>query len=118
MADDTASRFTQALDHRINGRYDEAEALFKSVLADEPDNADAHHELGLVYSFVVHDDCVPELERALRLRPESVTFLISLAKTHTMFGDYDKAKPLFERVLELDPFNEEANKNLEYLRMF
>jgi len=118
MADDTASRFTLGVDHRINGRYDQAEALFKSVLADEPDNADAHHELGLVYSFVVHDDCVPELEHAVRLRPDSVTFLISLAKTHTMFGDFDKAKPLFEKILSIDPFNEEANKNLEYLRMF
>lgn len=118
MAEDTASRFRKAVDHRINGQYDEAEALFKTVIADEPNNADAHHELGLLYSFLVADDCIPELETAVRLQPDSVTFLNSLAKTHTMFGDFDKAKPLFERVLMLDPFNEEANKNLEYLNMF
>lgn len=118
MADDTARRFTQAVDLRINGQYDEAEALFKSVIEDEPDNADAHHELGLVYGFKVMDESIPELETAVRLQPESVTFLNSLAKTHTMFGDFDKAKPLFERVLQIDPFNEEANKNLDYLNMF
>lgn len=119
MADDLVNRFQQALEHKINGRYDEAEALFKSVLSEQPDNADAHHELGLVYSFKVYmDESIRELEAAVGLQPESVTYLNSLAKTHTMFGDFDKAKPLFLRVLQIDPFNDEANKNLDYLNMF
>ena len=119
MAHDLATRFHEAVEHKINGRYDEAEALFKSVLSEQPNNADAHHELGLVYSFKVFmDESIQELEQAVTLQPESVTYLNSLAKTHTMFGDFDKAKPLFQRVLQIDPFNEEANKNLEYLNLF
>lgn len=117
MAEDLATVFAAGVQARINGRYDEAEACFKSVLRVEPSNADAHHELGLVYSYLVHDDCISELEAAVRLQPESVPYLVTLAKTKTMFGEYGEAKDLFQRVLLIDPFNEEANKNLEFLNM-
>lgn len=119
MADELVNRFREALEHKINGRYDEAESLFKAILSDQPENAEAHHELGLVYSFKVFmDESIQELEAAVGLQPDSVNYLNSLAKTHTMFGDYDKAKPIFERVLQIDPFNNEANKNLDFLKMF
>ncbi len=117
MTEDIVARFTAGVESRLEGRYDDAEAHFKAVIAAQPANADAHHELGLVYSFVVHDDCLKELETAVRLNPESITFLITLAKTRTMFGEYAEAKALFERVLTMDPFNEEANKNLEFLNL-
>jgi Tfp pilus assembly protein PilF len=32
-----------------------------------------------------------------------------------MYGDYDKAKPVFQRVLQIDPNNDEAIKNLGFL---
>jgi Flp pilus assembly protein TadD len=32
-----------------------------------------------------------------------------------MFGEDDKARVAFNRALELDPFNDEAQKNLSYL---
>ena len=117
MVDDIASVFAAGVQSRLEGRYDQAESHFKAVIAAQPNNPDAHHELGLVYSFIVHDDCIPELETAVRLQPDSVTFLVTLAKTRTMFGDYAEAKALFERVLLLDPFNDEANKNLEFLNL-
>ncbi len=111
-----AERFAKAMQHKMNGEYDQAEALFKSVLAEQPNNADVYHELGLTYSYRVFiDESIEALERAVRLMPTSTVFLNDLGKTHTMYGDYDKAKPVFERVLELDPFNEEAEKNLQFL---
>lgn len=117
MTEDIGARFTAGVQSRIEGRYDDAEAHLKAVIAAQPTNADAHHELGLVYSFIVHDDCLKELEAAVRLNPDSITFLITLAKTRTMFGEYPEAKALFERVLAMDPFNEEANKNLEFISL-
>lgn len=111
-----AERFARALQHKMNGEYDEAEALFKSVLAEQPNNADAWHELGLTYSYRVFiDESIAALERAVSLVPNSTRYLVDLGKTHTMYGDYDKAKPVFESILRIDPFNDEAHKNLQLL---
>lgn len=115
MADDVAIRFAKALEHKINGEYDEAEALFLSVIAEQPGNADAYHELGLTYSFRVKDDTIPTLERAVQLNPNSVRFLITLGKTYAMYAEDIKARSAFERVLQIDPFNDEAQNNLQYL---
>jgi protein O-GlcNAc transferase len=116
MADDVATRFEKALQHKINGEYDEAEALFKSVLVDQPNNADVYHELGLTYSFRVFiDESIDALERAVQLEPNSIRYLMSLGKTHTMYGDYDKAKPIFQRVLQMDPFNDDAQDQLAFI---
>ena len=115
MAEGSAEeRFARAVQYKINGEYDEAEALFQSVLAEQPNNADAYHELGLTYSFRVHDDTIPTLERAVRLQPDSIRYLMTLGKTYAMYGEDEKAKATFSRVLELDPFNDEALTNLSY----
>jgi protein O-GlcNAc transferase len=116
MADDIATHFAKALEHKINGEYDEAETLFKSVIAAQPTNADAYHELGLVYSFRVYmDESLEALEKAVQLSPANLKYWMSLAKTHAMYGDFDKAKPLFLKILQVDPFNEEAQQQLAYL---
>lgn len=117
MADGSAAeRFARAMQHKMNGEYDEAEALFKSVIEEQPSNADAFHELGLTFSYRVFiDESILALERAVQLVPNSTKYLIDLGKTHAMYGDYDKAKPVFQKVLEIDPFNDEALKNLQYL---
>jgi DNA-binding SARP family transcriptional activator len=32
-----------------------------------------------------------------------------------MYGDYDKAKPIFQRVLQMDPFNDDAQDQLAFI---
>lgn len=114
---DSAERLAQVVRHKVVGEYDEAIEILKDVLAHEPDLPDAHHEMGLVYVFTgLFDESIAELEHAVALAPGSIKFLLDLAKTHTMLGDYEKAIPLFENVLEVDPFNDEALKNLEFIR--
>ena len=115
MADDVATRFSKALELRISGDYDESVTLLKSVIAEQPSNADAYHELGLVYSFQVADPCLPTLEYACRLSPQNARYVLSYAKALAMFGEFDRAKQMFEYILKLDPFNEEAKQQLAYL---
>jgi tetratricopeptide (TPR) repeat protein len=116
MPDEAAARFARALEHKINGEYDEAESLFKSVIAEQPENADAYHELGLTYSYRVYmDESIECLNKAVSLRPNSTQFLISLGKTHAMYGDVDQARPIFLKVQEMDPFNVEAAEQLQFL---
>ncbi len=110
-----AERFARGVQHKINGEYDEAEVLLKSVIAEQPTNAEAYHELGLVYSFRVHDDTISTLEQAVRLSPNTIAYLISLGKTYAMYGEDDKAKKAFQYVLTLDPFNDVAAAQLDFL---
>lgn len=118
MADDAAARFHKAVQHKIEGEYSEAEALFKSVIAEQPTNADAYHELGLVYSFLVSDDCLKTLEYACRLAPSNARYILSYGKALAMFGEFDRAKQMFEWVLKADPFNDDAQTQLDYLSAF
>ena len=114
---DIEARLERAIQHKIKGEYDDAVTLLQGILAEAPDHARTHHQLGLVYGFTgLFDESVEEIEAAARLDSESITILNDLGKTHTMLGDYEKAIPVFERVLERDPFNEEAIKNLKFLR--
>ena len=110
-----AERFAQAVQHKINGEYDDAETIFMSIIRENPNHAEAFHELGLVYSFRVHDNTLPALEKAVYLEPTNAKYWVSLGKTYAMFGEDDKARRAFQKVLELDPFNDEASKNLSYL---
>lgn len=113
-----AARFAKAVQHKLDGEYDEAETLFQSILAEEPNNADAYHELGLVYSFRVHDDTIPTLEKAVRLAPTQTKYMISLGKSYAMYGEDDKAKGVFNYVLKVEPNNKDAKQQLDYLSSF
>lgn len=109
-------RLEQAVQFKLGGDYDNAEPLLKSIIAEQPNHADAHHELGLIYSFrAMMDESDRHLLRAVQLSPSSTVFLNDYGKNLAMFGEVDKAKIAFEYVLKLDPDNEEANKNLQYL---
>jgi tetratricopeptide (TPR) repeat protein len=101
---------------RYDGQYEEAEQLYLLILQQDPDNAAAHHGLGLVYCFHSgrFDESVEELRKAVELAPQNVTYRLNLAKTLTMLGMYEEAKAEFEKVLEIDPANEEATKQLAY----
>lgn len=109
--------FTKAVEQKISGLYDEAIYSFKTVIEAAPSHAGAHHELGLIYSFqVMIDESICELETATKLDPDNVTYLLSLAKTLTMFGEFERAKQVFIDILVIDPFNDDADKNLDYLK--
>jgi tetratricopeptide (TPR) repeat protein len=118
MADDVATRFQEAVQYRINGEYDSAVNLFKSVIAEQPNNADAYHELGLVFSFLVTDDCLPTLAYACKLAPHNLVFIMSYGKALAMFGEFERAKQMFQMVLKADPFNDDAQTQLSFLDGF
>lgn len=117
MADggSVAERLEQAVQHRMSGDYDNAETLLKSIIAEQPNNAEAHHEIGLVYGYRASEDSIKHLLRAVQIVPTSIIYMVDLGKTFAMFGEDDKAKMAFNHVLKIDPSNEEASKNLDYL---
>ncbi len=112
---EVAAQFEKAVKHKLVGEYDEALASLRPLLQEHPNNAEIYHELGLIHSFKVDmDESIYYLEMAVRLAPRSVAYMLDAGKTHAMFGNDDKAKAIFEYILQLDPANEEAKKNLAF----
>ena len=113
---------------RYNGHYEEAEKLYLQILEQDPDNAAAHHGLGLVYYLHGGDfeKSLAEFKKAVELEPENVTYRLDWAKALTTVAPLEEdpekmmellreAKAEFEKILEIDPENQEAIKQLNYL---
>jgi len=112
-------KLQEADQHRVNGQYDEAVALYEEILADQSDHFEAHMGLGLVYGFNgLFDESIEELKRASRLRPDLADAWLNLGKTYAMLGMYEEARPTLEKTLQLDPENGEATKQLQFLKEF
>lgn len=94
----TAVRLHQA------GQHGEAEAMYRDVLAVEPDNFDALHLLGvLAYQTGRLDEALELLGTAVRKHGTQPSALVSLGNTLTSLGRYDEAAAWYRRALELEP---------------
>jgi predicted O-linked N-acetylglucosamine transferase (SPINDLY family) len=95
------------------GRFQEAEAAYRSVVASEPANAEAWRLLGmLALEMKQHDAAVGYLEQAVRLQPGTSFFHGSLGVAHASRGDWPAAHGCFKQAVELDPHNAELRNNL------
>ena len=107
----------QAFALKNEGRYDEAERLLKLVLQRNPNSAEAHHLLGLVYCFTgLFDESIQELETSVRLDPDAIQPRLDLALTYSMLGYEPEAKRELEEVLRRDPANEMALRQIVYFK--
>ncbi len=92
------------LAHQRAGRLAEAEALYREILREQPDDADALHFLGVV--FAQRGDptaAVDTLRRAVALRPDAPAFHSNLGKALAETGNVDGAVASLRRALELAP---------------
>lgn len=83
-AQDSALASTSNAAHRalLNGRYDEAVKLYSDLVAQLPENAGLHLDLGLALEKAGRpDDAIPHLELVTRAQPASAAawFLLGLA---------------------------------------
>jgi tetratricopeptide (TPR) repeat protein len=103
--DETLQQYSQAGQQALAaGHYDEAESDFKKLLAIDPDIAEIHATLGLVYfQEKKFDQAVPELRRALRLKPGLTRASTLLAMSLSEVGEYPEALPGLEKGFQQAP---------------
>jgi tetratricopeptide (TPR) repeat protein len=96
--DETMQQYSKAGQQALAARhYDEAEADFKKLLQLDPDIAEIHATLGLVYfQEKKFEQAVPELRRALQLKPTLTRAGILLAISLSELGQYQEALPGLE----------------------
>ena len=106
----------QALNLHRAGDLDAAEAAYRALLADSPDDADALHLLGTLLHKRGHAVAAEEsIRNAMMLDPECAQFHLSLGGVLMQQGRDAEAHAAFERALELDPNAPEEMREVETL---
>lgn len=94
----------QSLQDLQAGNLEGAHRRAKGVLQSAPNNADAHHLLGVIAR---EKNCLPEaighLEKAQALEPANIDILQSLGMTHQALQQHEAAVSTFEQILEISP---------------
>jgi tetratricopeptide (TPR) repeat protein len=95
------------------GQLGSAAQAYLSLLAAEPDNADALHLLGVLHHQQGDHACaVEEIGRAVALRPSVPIFHVNLAEVYRTQSQFDRAAGCCRTALRLSPNHPDAHCNL------
>ena len=98
-------------------RYDEALRSAETAVEAFPNSADMLYMRGVTHMGLERpEDAEQDLRRAVELKPDHVAAVNDLAVVLTTQGKKDEAKKLLEQLLQANPDNTMAFKNLERLR--
>jgi predicted O-linked N-acetylglucosamine transferase (SPINDLY family) len=105
--------FQTAHGHHQAGRLREAEALYRQILRQEPNHADALHLLGVVaHQHGQHDLAAELIGRAIAQCGDRAAYHSNLAETYRAQGKLAEAEQSLRRALALDPDSAHAHNNL------
>jgi tetratricopeptide (TPR) repeat protein len=95
----------------------EAARHFSAAIARDPGNADLHYNLAnALQDAGKYEQSIVEYQHAIELGNSPNTKpLNNMGVSYAKLGDPDMAKIMFNRVLEMDPQNADAKKNLQVL---
>lgn len=103
--------------HRA-GDVQQAEHLYRRILAADPDHADANHLLGLIaHQCGNHEAARRLILAAIHKNPFQPLYYANLAKVLAAMGRAGDAAECYEHVLRLQPHNAEACFKLGNLRL-
>jgi len=108
-----APSLSLALQYHQSGQLDAAAEIYREVLADEPQNADARHLLGLVaLQSGNYELAADQILRAIRLKSGVAVFHSNLGVAYQSLKKLDEAVACFRRAINLAPNHVEAHNNL------
>jgi len=105
--------FDLALQHDQAGRLQEAEQLYRQILARQPNHAQALHLLGVLAGRAGQKDVAVELiRRAIAFRPDYAEAHYNLGNALKDKGQLDEAIAAFRQAIALNPNLPEAHINV------
>jgi adenylate cyclase len=104
-ADEAAGHRLLASIYMLRKEYEKAIDESQKSVDLSPNSATANFVFGMVLRNAGrHDDAIPFLEKAIRLEPITpVNFLSNLALAYVYSGQYEKALPLWNKAIEINP---------------
>jgi predicted TPR repeat methyltransferase len=95
------------------GQLGEAEKIYRSILARQPDNPDALHFLGvLLHQTGQSDKAIASVNQALRFNPSYLDACNNLGNIYKETGDMQKAAETYRKVIDMAPDHAGACNNL------
>ncbi len=112
-APDQGKRAQQAL-ALMDSDIEAARRIWREILADTPDNAEAHFNLGLLYiRSGEYQPAAAAFRRVLALQPQMPDALFNLGFAYAKSGRYDEAVESYTQAVALDPpYQDEILYNL------
>lgn len=102
-----------ALDHHRAGRVDQAEAIYRQLIQQQPESADLQHLLGLVeHQRGNHAAAEKSIEQAIRLNRSAADFHANLGVVRLAMNHVNEAATALQEALRLNPAHADALNNL------
>jgi tetratricopeptide (TPR) repeat protein/ADP-heptose:LPS heptosyltransferase len=109
----TPDIFQQATEHHRSGRLAEAELLYRQLLAQNPNHADALNQLGyLLYQTGRYEPALENLQRAVELNPLAAEFHNNLGLALVALKRGEEAVAAYEKAIDLQRDLPEIHYNL------
>ncbi|HEX2093778.1 MAG TPA: tetratricopeptide repeat protein [Longimicrobiaceae bacterium] len=108
-ADDVRAILGAGAAHAAMGRYEAAEKELRRALRLAPDQAEVHHQLGLVlFKRGVYAAAATELRRAVELDPHCASAYLVLGEALNQMAESDQAIEALENATRIQPENPRA----------
>jgi Flp pilus assembly protein TadD len=112
----TLESLQKAFDLHRSGQLEEAERMYRQVLAVEPANIHALHLLGVAaHQRGQHARAVEYIGQAVKLDPGQFTFHLNLSAAHMALGRVDDAIGALREVVRLEPGHAKAQNDMGVL---
>ena len=103
----------QAITLHQEGKLEEAEKIYRSILEVQPTNVDANNNLGvLLYSIGRLDEAETNYRKAIKLKPDSSQAHNNLGSLLKQLGKLDKAEASLRKAIALRPRYTLAARNI------
>ena len=102
-----------AIEHYRAGRLAEAEAIYRQVLAENPNDADTHNNLGAVLRAAGRfDEAIESYRRAIQFKPDRPEGHYNLGNALKFKNQLDEAVECYQRAIDLKGDFSDAYNNL------
>src|SRR5579863_3140288 len=102
-----------AAEHHQAGRLRQAEDLYRRILFNDPDQADALHGVGLIALQVNKPELAAAyLGRAAQVSPNAPVFQYNQGEAWMTIGDLQQATACLRRAIAIDPARPEPHATL------
>lgn len=109
-------RLTRAKELVQDGRVEDALALYRSILGDNPSSLKARNNLGALYEALgKHELALEQFEAALTVGPDNVEVLSNLGSVLGVLGRFEEAEAHVRRAARLAPDSLEVRATLGIL---
>ena len=104
MSANNSEQIKTGLQYHQTGRLQEAEAIYRSILQEQPRHPDALNLLGILSLQVGKSEAAAELfERAIAVKPDDPEFHNMCGEAYRILHKYDLAIQRYERAIALRP---------------